>query len=460
VTAAVSAPRREAAFPPGPRWLTPLPLARAMQSDPLASVGRLLADFGDAVGVRAGPVKTVVLARPEYARHVFIRNARNYSKGPMLGKLRRVAGDGLFFVDGDAWRRQRRMVVPAFQRARIEALTPQLVAGADAMLARWQREHAGGDWFDAMPDTSKAALDIVCRAMFGTDVGAAADEFHRHATVAAGYAQYLFDHFVPLPLWAPTARNREMRAALRWVEGFLNGMIAGHRARDPLPDDLLGLLLGARDEENGAALSDREVFDELMTFVNAGHETTAVTLAWALYAIGRDPALRAGLEAEVDAQIGAEVPDLAALARLDLLGRTIREVLRLYPPGWAIPRQALGDDEIDGVRIPRGALVMVPVYYLHRHAEFWSEPERFDPERWLPERGEPRNAFAYLPFGLGGRRCVGEDFALLEIRAVLARTLQRFRVELEPQHPVVPKPLLTMKPAHGVRIRIAPRRRA
>jgi cytochrome P450 len=237
-------------------------------------------------------------------------------------------------------------------------------------------------------------------------------------------------------------------------------MIAGHRARDPLPDDLLGLLLGARDEESGAALSDREVFDELMTFVNAGHETTAVTLAWALYAIGRDPALRARLEAEVDAQLGADTPDLAALARLDLLGRTIREVLRLYPPGWAIPRQALGDDEIDGVRIPRGALVMVPVYYLHRHAEFWSEPERFDPERWLPERGEPRHAFAYLPFGLGGRRCVGEDFALLEIRAVLARTLQRFRVELDPEHPVVPKPLLTMKPAHGVRIRIAARSRA
>jgi cytochrome P450 len=428
-----------------------------MQSDVLASLGELIAQYGDAIGVRAGPVKLLVLARPEYARHVFIRNARNYSKGPQIAKLRRIAGDGVFFVEGEAWRRQRRMVVPAFQRAKIEALVPELVAGADAMLARWQREHAAGGWFDALPETSRVALDVVCRAMFGTDVGAQADEFHRHATVAASYAQYLFEHFLPLPLWVPTGRSRRMRAARRWVSGFVNGMIAGHRGQGPLPDDLLGLLLGARDEESGRALGDGELYDELMTFVNAGHETTAVSLAWSLYAIGRDPELRARLEAELDATLGDARPDFAALARLDLLGRTIREVLRLFPPGWAIPREALADDEIDGVRIPKGATVMIPVYYLHRHPEFWTDPERFDPDRWLPERGEPRQPFAYLPFGLGGRRCVGEDFALLEIRAVLARTLRRFRVSVDPAQPIVPKPLLTLKPAHGVRIRIEPR---
>jgi cytochrome P450 len=431
-----------------------------MREDPLGFVGGLLARHGDAVGIRAGPLRGVILNRPEHARHVLIRNHRAYWKGMQLAKLRRIAGDGVFFVEDPEWRRQRRNVVPAFQREKIEALVPHLVAGADAMLERWERDHAGRGYFAVMPEASKVALDVVCRAMFGSDVREHADDFHRRATFAASYAQYLFDHLTPLPLWVPTARNRRMWESRRWVRGFVHGMIDGHRRMDLVPDDLLGTLLGVRDEDTGAPLSDRELFDELMTFVNAGHETTAVTLSWALYEIGRDPALRARLEAETDAVLDGRAPGLAELARLDLLGRTIRETLRLHPPGWLLPRQALEDDESHGVRIPKRTIVLISVYFIHRHPRFWSEPERFDPDRFLPARGEPRHAMAYLPFGLGGRRCVGEDFALLELRALLARVLQRYRVEVDPDHPVVPKPELTLKPAHGVQLRIEARRGA
>jgi cytochrome P450 len=430
---------------------------RSMRADPLEAVGRALREHGDAVGIKGGPIELILLARPEHARHVLIRNARNYGKGPQIAKLRRIAGNGVFFVDGDDWRRQRRMVVPAFQRGKTPQLVPHLVAGADELVLRWTRQHGGGAAFDASPDLSKAALDVVCRAMFGSDVRERADEFHGHATFAATYAQYLFEHVFPVPRWIPTERNKRIKRALTWVHGFVGEMIERHRALNPLPDDLLGLLLGVRDEETGAALDDRQLYDELMTFVNAGHETTAVTLSWALYEIGRDPELRARLEAEVDARLGRGAPTLASLATLELLGRTIREVLRLHPPGWAIPREALARDEIDGVLIPKGATVMIAVYFLHRHREFWSDPERFDPERWLEGRSEPRQPFAYLPFGLGGRRCVGEDFALLEVRAVLARLLQHFRIDVDAAHPVVPRPQLTLKPAHGVRLRIAPR---
>jgi cytochrome P450 len=460
VSTALAAEPGTAAFPPGPRDWTPFPFTRGMRDDPLGFVGGLIARHGDAVGIRAGPLRGVILNRPEYARHVLIRNHKAYWKGVQLAKLRRIAGDGVFFVDEPQWRRQRRNVVPAFQRAKIEALVPHMVAGADAMLERWERERAGRGFFPVMPDTSKLALDVVCRAMFGSDVREHADDFHRRAAFAASYAQYLFDHLIPAPLWLPTARNRRMWESRRWVRGFVHGMIDGHRRRDPLPDDLLGLLLRVRDEDTGEPLSDRELFDELMTFVNAGHETTAVTLAWALYEIGRDPALRERLEAEVDAVIGTRTPALADLARLERLGRTIRETLRFHPPGWLLPRQALEDDEVSGVRIPKGAIALVTVYFIHRHPSYWSEPERFDPERFLPERDEPRHAMAYLPFGLGGRRCVGEDFALLELRALLARVLQRFRVEIDPSHPVVPKPELTLKPAHGVQLRIEARRAA
>ncbi len=458
MSAAPALVQRPAVFPPGPRDWTPFPFTRGMRDDPLGFVGGLIARHGDAVGIQAGPLRGVILNRPEYARHVLIRNHKAYWKGAQIAKLRHFAGDGVFFVDGDDWRRQRRMVVPAFQREKIEAMVPHLVAGADAMLERWDQQHAGGDFFAVMPETSKLALDVVCRAMFGSDVREQADDFHRRAAFGASYAQYLFDHLVPLPLWVPTARNRRMRESLGWVSRFVHGMIDAHRQMDPLPDDLLGLLLGVRDEETGAALSDRELYNELMTFVNAGHETTAVTLTWALYEIGRDAALRGRLEGEVDAALGARAPGLAELAKLDLLGRTLRETLRMHPPGWILPRQALEDDEVDGIRIPKGAIALISVYTLHRHPSYWSEPERFDPERFRPERGEPRHAMAYLPFGLGGRRCVGEDFALLELRAVLARVLQRYRVTVDPSHPVVPKPELTLKPAHGVQLRIEARR--
>jgi cytochrome P450 len=458
VTAAPLAARRAAEFPPGIRHRTPFAFMRSLRADPLAAVGRALAEHGDAVGIQGGPVRVVVLARPEYARHVLIRNARNYGKGPQLAKLRRIAGDGVFFVDGEAWRRQRRLVVPAFQRAKIESMVPQLIAGADELVSRW-RGRASGGFFDASPDLSRVAFDVVCRAMFATDARDRADAFHRHAAFAASYAQYLFDHVLPLPLWLPSARNRRLKEALAWVRELVHGMIAQHRAQEPLPDDLLGLLLRVRDEETGAALSDGELYDELMTFVNAGHETTAVALGWALYEIGRDPALRARLIAEVDARLGREAPTLAGLASLELLGRTIRETLRLHPPGWAIPRQALADDEVDGVLIPRGATAMIAVYHLQRHPEFWREPEHFDPDRWLEGSGDPKHPFAYLPFGLGGRRCIGEDFALLELRAVLARLLQHFDLELDPAHPVVARPQLTLKPAHGVRLRLDSRSR-
>jgi cytochrome P450 len=455
MSVAIQSPAPAAEFPGGVRDWTPFPFMRAMREDPIGALGRLLAEQGGAAaGIQGGPLRVVVLARPEQARHVLIRNARNYTKGRQVEKLQRVGGRGVFFVDGPAWRRQRGMVVPAFQRAKIDALVPQLVAGADELLERWQRERAGAGFFDVTQDTSRVALDLVCRAMFSTLVREQAEAFHQRAVQGADYAQYLLDHVIPLPLWLPTARNLRMRESMRWARGFLSSMIAGHRSLPEPPDDLLGLLLRARDEETGAALSDEELYHELMTFVNAGHETTAVTLAWSLYEIGRDPGLSSRLEREVDEVLGQSEPTLASLDRLELLGRTIREVLRVHPPAWLIPRAAKEDDEIAGVRIPKHATAVIAVYFIHRQPQLWTDPERFDPDRFLPERGEPRQAFAYLPFGLGGRRCVGEDFAMLELRAVLARMLQRFRVSVDPTHRVVARPQLTLKPAHGVRVRL------
>ena len=241
MTAAPPAPAREAVFPPGVRHRTPFPFMRTMRADPLEALGRALREHGDAVGIKGGPVELVVLARPEYAHHVLIRNERNYGKGPQIAKLRRIAGKGAFFVDGDDWRRQRKRVVPAFQRTKLDALVPQLVGGADELVLCWICATAAASRSTPVPISRRphsmgSPRDFRHRrARSRRHVPRARDLRREPCAVSA-------EHLVPVPRWIPTTRNTRMKHALVWVHGFVREMIERHRARDPLPDDLLGLL--------------------------------------------------------------------------------------------------------------------------------------------------------------------------------------------------------------------------
>ena len=440
---------------PGPRYLTPFGFLRELRADSLGYLGWMQREYGDVVCIRMAHMRSYFVARPEYVRHVLVGNHRNYEKGDLFAKLKTVAGDGLLFSAGEAWRQQRHWVAPAFQRSQVQGVVPVMSRVMRECLERWEREHAGGEAFDLVPEMSRLALDMVCRAMFGAETPGAT--FHRLVDEGIAFANYLVNNFATPPLWVPTRRNRAVRKTLAGIHGTIREMVESARARRGEGADLLRLLLDARDEETGARMSESQLIDQMITLLVAGHETTAMTLSWAFYLLGQDPESTASLRSEADTVLGDGDPSAAELARLEFTLNVVKESLRLYPPVWALPRQSIEADELGGYRIPRRTMVTMSPWIVHRHPEFWEEPERFDPDRFLPERSQDRPRHAYFPFGAGGRSCVGEDFALLEATLVLAMTLRRFDVQVVAEHLVEPDPILTLRPRNGIRVRLAER---
>lgn len=445
-------------LPPGPRYATPFSFLRELRADTLGYLEGLQRDYGDVVCLRLGPVlRSCLLVRPEGVRRVLVENHRNYWKGRLFGKLKRVSGEGLLFSEGEAWRRQRRLVAPAFQRSHVQSLVPAMGAVVEEMLERWERERADGRPFDLLPEMSQLALDVVCRALFGGRRLGPEVRFHETVNEAIGYANHLLNTFLPAPLWVPTRRNRRARRTQADIHAVIDDLIRQARERRSEGFDLLRLLMEARDEESGEPMSEAALRDQMVTFLIAGHETTAVALTWAVHLLGSAPEEAEALRAEADAVLGTGPASAEAVARLERTRRVLKESLRLYPPAWAIARQAHADDEVCGYRIPRGSNVTLSPWLLHRHPGLWEAPERFDPDRFRPERAAGRPRGAYFPFGAGGRRCVGEDFATLEATLVLASLLRRFRVEPVPGEHVEPDPILTLRPRSGLRVTVAPR---
>jgi cytochrome P450 len=263
-----------------------------------------------------------------------------------------------------------------------------------------------------------------------------------------------------LPAWLPTPGNLRARRGLRILERAVWDTIHSRRAEATRPApaaDLLAMLMAARDEQTGQGMSDRQLRDEVMTMLIAGHETVASALAWTWYLLSTAPAAEARLHAEVDRVLAGRPPAAQDLANLPYTAMVFDEALRLYPPAWIITRRALADDEIVGYRIPAGALVVVSPYVTQRDARFWPDPDAFEPERFLPERAAARPRFAYYPFGGGPRLCIGNHFAAVEAGLVIATVAQRFRLRLAPGHQVAVEPSVTLRPRHGLWMTLHPR---
>jgi cytochrome P450 len=254
-----------------------------------------------------------------------------------------------------------------------------------------------------------------------------------------------------LPPAVPTPRNLRYRRAIRVLDSLVYGIIADRRARPGIETgDLLSMLLATRDEETGEGLSDRELRDQLLTFIAAGHETTAVALAWTFYLLSENPDADERLRAEISEVLDGRAPTIHDLPRLAFTRRLIEESLRLYPPVYGLVRDALKDDEIGGFHIPARSMVVISPYLTHHHPAVWPDPERFDPDRFCPERAEGRPRFAWFPFLGGPHQCVGQEFAMMEATLVVARVAQSFRLRLAPGFEVVPKPMLSLRPRNGI----------
>ncbi len=371
----------------------------------------------------------------------------------MLGP---ALGDGLLTAEGAHWRWQRRAAAPAFQPAKVAALAPAMLQSARDTRDRWLADP--GRTLGLNHEMMRTTFDIILATMLSGPGAVDAARFEQAITdtlTPIGWSLALT--LMRLPDWTPYPGRRRAERATAHLRAATGRLVAERRRSGATPPDLLTLLQAAADPEDGRAMSDGELVDNLLTFIAAGHETTALGLAWTLHLLSRHPEVEARVLAEIDAVTGGEEVEPAHLERLPYARQVFSESMRLYPPAPMLSRMAREAVDLGGLQLRPGALVIMPVYALHRHRRLWDEPERFDPERFAPEAAAARHRFAFMPFGGGPRVCIGGAFAMQEAVAVLAVLLQRLRVRDTGGPAPVPTMRVTLRPSPEVRVTVEPR---
>jgi cytochrome P450 len=438
---------------PGPRghWL--FGCLRAMRRDLLNFYRDTWRTYGDYVRIRTLPGFDVYfLADPAAVEHVLVKNYKNYHKPKFLTDLvRLLAGNGLFTSEGEFWLRQRRLAQPAFLRSPVARLAAHMTAAADGLVREWQAA-PDGRTVDIVPEMTRLVLRIAGTTLFGADIGAQADAIAAAYRPATAFISHKLNHLLTAPLWLPTRRNRSFRRFKALLDHVVLQLIESRRQSTTAANDLLDLLLAARDEESGTGMSDRQLKDEILTLLFAGYDTTEAALSWAWYLLARHQAVQEALHDEVSAHLGGRTPTADDLAHLPLAIAVFEETLRLYPLAPVLARQALGPDEIQGYPVPAKALLMTSQWVTHRHPAYWDEPDQFRPERFLPGRAPDRPKFAYFPFGGGPRACIGNTFALTEGPLVLAALTQRFHLRPADDRDVEIDTTFTLRPKGAVNL--------
>lgn len=403
----------------------------------------------------------VLLNEPDLIRHVLIDNATNYPKDALqLEKLTPATGRGLLTADGADWRLQRRTVAPLFQPAGVASYLSSMAASVEEMLARWDGHAHAGAVVDIAREMTALTYDIISRTVFSHEIETPPDVMGEAITTyfdALGRID-LWD-VLPLPRWLPRPAFIKARPALKIFRDEVGRLFDRRRARiaagEAVPDDLVTRLIGARDPETGEPLSDTVVHDNLVTFIGAGHETTANALAWTLFLLSEFPDADARVAAEAG-RVGG-VPGADDLAELADTRMILEEAMRLYPPVPFMSREAVGRDRLGEADVVKGTRIIIAPWVLHRHRKLWPDADLFVPERFSPERRAAIPRFAYLPFGAGARICVGATFAMQEALLALTMIARRFRVRLVEGAQVMPFARMTLRPMNGLPMRIESR---
>ncbi|MFO0705901.1 MAG: cytochrome P450 [Nitrospira sp.] len=429
---------------------------RAFRTNPLETMSAWWRRHGDALRFRLGPKTIHLLSHPSLAEEVLVQQADHFVKvyDPQRPSgLALVLGNGLVTSSGEVWKRHRRIIQPVFHRSRMAAMADRMVQVGEQRLAGWANR--AGQPVDIAADMMQLALEVISQTMFTTSVAPHIEAIDHALRVSLKYAFDSFHNPLRLPRWVPTARNREFRAVIRFMDGLIYGLLAERRRSGVQHGDLLDLLLQGRDEETGAGLSDQELRDEALTIFAAGHETTANALAWTWYLLATHPKARARFHEEVDRVLQGRTPTADDLHQLPYTRAVFDESLRLYPPAPAIQRKTTTATTVGGMALPAGAIVLIGTHNLHRHPGFWPNPDLFLPERWL-ESERPAARCAYLPFGAGPRACVGTHFATVEGPLLLALIGRRYDPHLA-QERVEPELMVTLRPKGGIRMVLEPR---
>ncbi len=429
---------------------------KRVQSDTLGFLMDCVQTYGDLVSFQAGPTTAVLVNQPEGVRHILQDNARNYSKDTVqYNALSTITGRGLLTSDGDLWFRQRRLEQPAFSRPRLAALDTFVVPAMQRLLDLWETHLPTGQTIDVDQHMMQVTLEIVGKALFSIDLSKQAPALTSAVLTTLDHIVHRARNPISLPAFLPTRRNLRFRAALSTLDAAVYDLMAAREEAGNPGDDMLGMLIKARDEETGQPMSQRQVRDEVITLLIAGHETVASALTWTFHLLAANPNARQRLENEVYSVLGGRLPTTADLPNLPYTGWVFSEALRLYPPAWLITRKTLAEDQISGHTLAPGTLIILSPYVLQRTPAYWPEPERFLPERFEPSAEKARPRYAYIPFGGGPRLCIGSNFAQIEAQLILAMVAQRFRLDSDPRTAVIADPLVTIRPRGGLHMTLS-----
>lgn len=454
-------------LPPGPRGLDQKRFLLASTRDFKAPMMDVAGRYGEVAGTVTRGRHFVIVSGHEAARHVLIANQDNYAKGVEYELLRVVLGEGLLTSEGETWRKQRRLVQPLFAKRHISAFTDHMTGATRDELESGHFQGPGvGETVDVSEAMMALTLDVVGRALFGADlsgdtarrVGPAMDDVLGLGTrMTRRLPTYLLSSLPGMNLEKAMSLNpegRRFQRSLAELRRVIEELLLDRQAQADSGDDLVGMMLDAVDDETGEGMSRRQIGDELMTFMLAGHETTSNALAWMWRRLSLNPWARERLFEEVDTVLGDRTPTMEDVDRLPWTRACVEETMRIDSPVWTVGRRALADDEINGFHIPAGSSVMVLISMIHRDPRIWPNPEGFDPARFLPENAKGRPRHAYMPFGAGRRVCVGSTFATVEATLVAAMIARRLRFDLPRAAEVEAEAAITLRPRGGLPMRV------
>ncbi|MSQ95748.1 MAG: cytochrome P450 [Gemmataceae bacterium] len=432
--------------PTGPKghWLAGnLPEFRRDRLDFLVRCAR---DFGDMVKIRLAHRRVYLANHPDLIEEIFVTHSKHFIKHFALRLNPVLLGKGLLTSEADFWLRQRRLIQPVFARNRITQYGPAMVAATERAIGEWKP----GEARDIHAEMMRLTLAIAAKTLFNAEVGTDALAVAQAMEVMQSHFLQRFNSLMPLPMWIPTLANLRARRAVKQLDAVLFRIIRERRESKADQGDLLSLLLHARDEGDGAGMTDHQLRDEAMTLFLAGHETTALVLSWSWYLLAQHPQAEQKLCDELDEVLAGRTPTVDDWSRLKFTEMIALEAMRLYPPAYVIGREAITDCAIGGYSVPRGTTVLMPQWVVQRDPRFFDEPERFRPERWGEERIKSLPKFAYFPFGGGPRVCIGQQFAMMELVLILATIAQKFRFRLQRSATVTPLPTFTLRPVPGI----------
>jgi cytochrome P450 len=429
--------------PPGPRGLPIIGSARSFARDPLAFLTGIAERHGDIANFRLGGIEVFFVRHPDYIREVLITQRTSFTMSPLRAKLNAVVGEGLFTSRGELHARQRRLIQPVFRKSRIEAYADQMAELSQRMRGEWQP----GAEIDITEEMMKLTMLIAARALFDHDIENDAEAVSRNVGTVLEFFTRLSSPLLKLSLQLPLPSSLRFKRAVRDLDRVIYRMIERRRNLQGAGKDLLSLLMQAKDDETNVQMTEKQLRDEILTLLIAGHETTANLLAWTLWLVAQRPEADARLHAEAKSLLAGRAGFAAAdCDRMGYARMVILEGLRLYPPGWFIGRSAQADLQLGGYTVPKGTVVMMSQYVMHRDARFFDEPERFKPERWEGDFQERLPRGAYFPFSAGDRHCIGEGFAWQEALLILATLVERWKFELVPGQDIRPRPSVTLRP--------------